>query len=466
MLATAGGLLTTAAPASAAASCASPVFTRQFFANTAFSGSPKKTDCDSAIDQNWGSGAPAKGLPADRFGVRWSVTRDFGSGGPFAFTAAAQDGIRVYLDGVRKVDLWKNVSSTRKKTVDVTVPKGRHTLRVDFVNWTGKADVTFAYTPRTSASVDKVKPLTPTGASVTYDEATGKAKVSWAKNKEMDLVGYRVHRRLKGTEYGSKPLATTTSTSFTDTTVPKTGQVFYYEVRAYDKAGNTSAGTADQPVTTVDRTPPAAPFVEMDACPADQPYAAPELVTTAANAADIALYELQRRKASSDAWTTVATAAKGAFCDTGTPADGAEVTYRGRARDAAGKLVGVLARRHLHHRRPHPAGPRRRRPRRVPLRRAAPALVPRRGRHRLPGAPVRPGHRRLARRPARAGDHDRHRGRPAPAHGGERHLPVRGARAGRQGQRRRPRRDHRGPGRPARGDPPPSGPPPTPSARA
>ncbi|GGU28610.1 hypothetical protein GCM10010259_18950 [Streptomyces daghestanicus] len=336
MLATAGGLLTTAAPASAAASCASPVFTRQFFANTAFSGSPKKTDCDSAIDQNWGSGAPAKGLPADRFGVRWSVTRDFGSGGPFAFTAAAQDGIRVYLDGVRKVDLWKNVSSTRKKTVDVTVPKGRHTLRVDFVNWTGKADVTFAYTPRTSASVDKVKPLTPTGASVTYDEATGKAKVSWAKNKEMDLVGYRVHRRLKGTEYGSKPLATTTSTSFTDTTVPKTGQVFYYEVRAYDKAGNTSAGTADQPVTTVDRTPPAAPFVEMDACPADQPYAAPELVTTAANAADIALYELQRRKASSDAWTTVATAAKGAFCDTGTPADGAEVTYRGRARDAAG----------------------------------------------------------------------------------------------------------------------------------
>ncbi|MER6628491.1 cellulose 1,4-beta-cellobiosidase, partial [Streptomyces sp. NPDC000987] len=56
VLATAGTLLTTATPASAtsaATSCASPVYKRQFYANTTFSGTPKKTDCDSAIDQNW-----------------------------------------------------------------------------------------------------------------------------------------------------------------------------------------------------------------------------------------------------------------------------------------------------------------------------------------------------------------------------------------------------------------------------
>ncbi|WP_320773533.1 PA14 domain-containing protein [Streptomyces sp. CRN 30] len=337
VLATAGGLLTVvAAPASAAASCASPTFKREFFANTTFSGKAKKTDCDSVIDQNWGTGSPASGLPANNFGVRWTVTRDFGSGGPFTFTAATQDGIRVYLDGTREINVWKNVSSTQKKTANVTVPKGKHTLRIDFVNWTGKANVKFSYAPRTSATVDKVKPLTPTGTSVTYDKSTGKTKVAWSKNKEMDLAGYRVFRRLKGASYPAKPLATTTSTSYTDTTAPKTGAVYYYEVRAYDKAGNESAGTADLPVTTVDRTPPAAPFVEMDACPADQPYAGPELVTTAANAADITLYELQRQNPATGAWTTVATAAKGAFCDTGTPADGAKVTYRGRARDAAG----------------------------------------------------------------------------------------------------------------------------------
>ncbi len=167
VLATAGALLSTAAPAaSAATTCTSPVYKRQFFANTTFSGTPKKTDCDAAIAENWGAKAPATGLPKDNFGVRWSVTRDFGSGGPFTFTAAAQDGIRVYLDGKVKVDLWKNVSTTQKKTVNLTIPSGKHTLRVDYAAWTGNANVNFAYTPRTSASVDKVKPLAPTGADI------------------------------------------------------------------------------------------------------------------------------------------------------------------------------------------------------------------------------------------------------------------------------------------------------------
>ncbi|MER6737827.1 fibronectin type III domain-containing protein [Streptomyces puniciscabiei] len=261
VLATAGTLLTAVTtPASATVTCASPVYKRMFYANTTFSGTPRKTDCDTVIDQSW-TGAPASGLPRDNFGVRWTVTRDFGSGGPFSFAASGTDGIRVYLDGVRKVDLWSNTSGTRAKTVNVTVPRGRHTLRVDHVNWTGTASVRFGYAPRTSATVDTVKPLVPTGTTVTYDATTGRARISWARNAELDLAGYRVYRRLKGSPYPAEPLATTTTavTAYTDTTLPKTGATCYYEVRALDKAGNESAGTADQGVTTVDTTAPAAP---------------------------------------------------------------------------------------------------------------------------------------------------------------------------------------------------------------
>jgi fibronectin type 3 domain-containing protein len=260
VLATAGGILTaTAAPASAATTCTSPVFKRTFYSNVTFSGTPRKTDCDSVVDQNWGTGAPASGLPSNNFGVRWSVTRDFGSGGPFTFTAAAQDGVRVYLDGNLKINLWKNVSSTVSKTVNVSIPQGKHALRVDFINITGRANVKFTYTPRTSASVDQVKPLAPTGAAVTYDQVTGKARLTWAKNKEMDLAGYRVYRRAKGGSYPPTPLTTTPSTSYTDAALPVTGAAYEYSVRAYDKAGNVSAGTAALTVTTVDRTAPAAP---------------------------------------------------------------------------------------------------------------------------------------------------------------------------------------------------------------
>ncbi|MEI5526587.1 PA14 domain-containing protein [Streptomyces brasiliscabiei] len=343
VLATSAGLLTAATTtASAAPSCASPVFKRQFYGNVSFSGTPKKTDCDTRISENWGTKAPASGLPKDRFGVRWTVTRDFGSGGPFTFTAAAQDGIRVYVDGKLKIDLWKNVSATQKKTLNLTIPSGKHTLRVDHVNWTGAANVSFAYAPRTTASVDKVAPLAPTGTSVTYDRSTRKARLTWSGNKEMDLAGYRVYRRLKGDPFGTKALAATgaTTTSYTDTP-PPTGGTYYYEVRAHDKAGNTSTGSADRGVTTVDKTPPAAPFLEMDACPDEQPYSAPELVTTAANAADIAWYEMQRL--ASGTWKTVYTGTRGAICDTGHPADGSKVTYRGRARDAAGNWSAYSA---------------------------------------------------------------------------------------------------------------------------
>ncbi|UIX32233.1 fibronectin type III domain-containing protein [Streptomyces sp. GQFP] len=262
VLAIAGGLLTTvAAPTASAATptCNSPVYKRQFFANTTFSGTPKRTDCDAAVAENWGAKAPATGLPKDNFGVRWTVTRDFGSGGPFTLTAAAQDGIRVYLDGKVKVNVWKNVTSTAKKTVNLTIPSGKHTLRIDYANLTGNANVNFAYTPRTSASVDKVKPLAPTAPTVTYDKTTGKAKLTWAKNNEMDLAGYRIYRRLNGSSFGGTPLATTTATTYTDTTLPVTGANYFYEVRAYDKAGNESAGTADMAVTTVDRVAPGVP---------------------------------------------------------------------------------------------------------------------------------------------------------------------------------------------------------------
>ncbi|WP_262061323.1 PA14 domain-containing protein [Streptomyces sp. STR69] len=257
-LSVAGGLLGgTAASASAAATCNSPVYKRQFFANTTFKGTPKKTDCDNAIDQNW-TGAPATSLPKDNFAVRWSVTRDFGSGGPFSFAASAQDGIRVYLDGSRKINLWKNISSTAKKTVNLTVPSGKHTLRVDYVNWTGKATVKFAYTPRTAATVDKVKPLAPAGTAATYDTPTQQARLTWRKNVEMDLGGYRVSRRVTGTT-GWQVLRDlgATATSYADTP-PATGETYEYLVRSYDKARNYSAATSTAAVTSLAVTAPTA----------------------------------------------------------------------------------------------------------------------------------------------------------------------------------------------------------------
>lgn len=241
------GSLLVAAPQAAAAdvTCSTNVYKRTFYKNTSFSGSPARTDCDGAISQSW-SGSPVSGLPSNNFGVRWSVTRDFGSGGPFTFTASATDGVRVYLDGVRKIDLWTGTGDTaRSKSVNLTVPSGKHTLRVDYVNWSGAAKVAYTYTPRTSATYDKTKPLAPTGVKTAYNTTTRRTTVSWYANKEMDLASYSLYRRPVGSSTWTR-VTTTTARSYTDPLVnPDDRTPYFYEVRARDKAGNTSSGSTD-----------------------------------------------------------------------------------------------------------------------------------------------------------------------------------------------------------------------------
>ncbi|MFC9295142.1 PA14 domain-containing protein [Streptomyces sp. NPDC057011] len=259
-VATLSGLVTAAGATSAAAAvnCPSPRFTREFYPNTTFTGTPVRTDCDTAIDENWGTGAPAAGLPADNFGVRWTLARDFGSGGPFTLTATGQDGMRVYLDGVRQIDMWKNVSADGTQSVNVTIPPGTHTLRVNAVNWSGAANFKFGYTPRTSAADDKVKPLAPTGVTSQLDNTTAQAKVSWAANKEMDLGGYRIYRRLEGTTAWTL-VRSTKATSFAELPPEGAGRTYQYQVRAYDLAGNVSGATTGQPVTTSTAATPGVP---------------------------------------------------------------------------------------------------------------------------------------------------------------------------------------------------------------
>ncbi|MGW8768505.1 PA14 domain-containing protein [Streptomyces sp. NPDC055815] len=330
-LAASGGLLT-ATPAAAAVTCTSPVWKAEYFANTTLTGTPKLTTCDNAISENYGLGdPPGVTLPKDNFSVRWSVTRDFGSGGPFIFAAEAQDGIRVTLDGVRKIDLWKNVTTTQKKTVGLAVPAGRHSIVVSYATWTGAANVKFTYTPVTSATYDKVRPLAPTGVGAWYDWSGDlKTRVNWAPNKEMDLAGYSVYRRLSTSTTWSRISGTAPLTGRTYADIPPpTGQTYVYEVRARDKAGNESVGSSDQQITSVDRTGPAAPtglVVDTGALTNALSWQA---------VPDAVRYDVEAADQATGPYTLLTPAIKPSYQDT-TSAFGVPRYYRVRAYDAAG----------------------------------------------------------------------------------------------------------------------------------
>ncbi|MFF5967724.1 pectinesterase family protein [Streptomyces collinus] len=256
---TIGGLVVIpAATAQAAASCATGTWTEQFFANARLSGTAKKTVCDTAISENWGSGHPAvSGLGRDNFSVRWTQVRDFGGGGPFTVSVASQDGVRVYVDGKKILDAWKDVTRTQSKSVPHTFSKGKHTLRVDYFAGKGSANVSVKVTP---ASKDKVKPNAPTGAKATYTYPT--AKLTWTKSPEADLAGYKVYRSTSAAVpitpanliSGSKPV---TATSYSDKPAA-TGARYYYRIVAVDRSGNVSAPSSAVNVLSKDVTAPAA----------------------------------------------------------------------------------------------------------------------------------------------------------------------------------------------------------------
>jgi hypothetical protein len=113
-----------------------------YFANTTLAGVPLAVDDLASIDMAWGTGAPRPGMPADGFSIRFERVVNFDPGFYF-FSAEADDGIRVLLDGVPMLDQF---GSAGGQSYRFGVPlAGVHTLRVEYLELTGLARVRFGW---------------------------------------------------------------------------------------------------------------------------------------------------------------------------------------------------------------------------------------------------------------------------------------------------------------------------------
>lgn len=110
----------------------------EYFGNPDIRGAPVTTDVDEAIDFRWGAGAPAPGVPADHFSVRWTTRRAFDAG-VYHVYARADDGVRVHVDGQMIIDAWRDHSGTLMRA-EVELD-GLHHLRVDYREGMGDASV-------------------------------------------------------------------------------------------------------------------------------------------------------------------------------------------------------------------------------------------------------------------------------------------------------------------------------------
>jgi hypothetical protein len=112
----------------------------EYYANPVFEGDPFLVRTDAEINFDWGEGAPAEGMPADGFSVRWTASHWLPEG-QYHFVLTYNGTARLVIDGQFIVGLRPVQPGTQQQTIDVSLSEGTHSFQVDLVNLRGPASV-------------------------------------------------------------------------------------------------------------------------------------------------------------------------------------------------------------------------------------------------------------------------------------------------------------------------------------
>ncbi len=83
----------------------------QYFDNADFS-ALRVTRTDAAVDFDWGTGSPDPSIAPDSFSVRWSGQVETSGAGTYTFYTRSDDGVRLWIDGLRIIDNWSDHAPT------------------------------------------------------------------------------------------------------------------------------------------------------------------------------------------------------------------------------------------------------------------------------------------------------------------------------------------------------------------
>ncbi len=131
-----------------------PTWRGEYFANATLSGAPALVRADAEVNFRWGTGAPASGLPTDRFSVRWTRYVYFPDDGVYRFTLTSDDGSRLFIDDQMVIDAWYD-HGPKSFVVDRTLRAGHHLLRLEYYDNVGEATVELKWT-----AISKQEPST------------------------------------------------------------------------------------------------------------------------------------------------------------------------------------------------------------------------------------------------------------------------------------------------------------------
>ena len=120
-----------------------------YFNNRDLSGTPVFERDDPAVYFDWGEGGPGGGIAGQDFSVRW-LRKLFMPGGRYLFKVKADDGVRLWLDGVAIIDQWRDSGGQTTYTKEIEVSDANHIVTVDYYQGGGPASVHVEWQPKTA----------------------------------------------------------------------------------------------------------------------------------------------------------------------------------------------------------------------------------------------------------------------------------------------------------------------------
>lgn len=109
----------------------------RYWNNTSLSGDPALVRNESTLDHDWADSSPHISVDNDNFSARWTREINF-SAGVYRFTATTDDGMRVWVDDNKIIDVWYD-SQVHAVSADLYLSGGDHDVKVEYYEASGDA---------------------------------------------------------------------------------------------------------------------------------------------------------------------------------------------------------------------------------------------------------------------------------------------------------------------------------------
>jgi hypothetical protein len=97
------------------------------------------TRTDATVDFQWGTAAPAAGVPADNYSVRWTGQVSPRFSGSTTFYTSSDDGVRLWVNGQQLVNNWTNHGTTENSGTITLTAGQKYDLKLEYYEATGGA---------------------------------------------------------------------------------------------------------------------------------------------------------------------------------------------------------------------------------------------------------------------------------------------------------------------------------------